>query len=102
MKKTLEKKLQKKIRSGIIYCYTSSNGKVTFYGKTFHHFYIRTTEHMGIFNLTEKRLKNVKQSAISDHLLQYNCAINSDDFSILATDCNKVQITSKGEFVNKM
>ena len=38
------------------------------------------------------RLKNAKQSAISDHLLQCNYAINSDDFSILATDCNKFKL----------
>ena len=43
---------------------------------------------MGISNLTGKRLKNIKQSAISDHLLQCNCAINVDGFSILAKDCN--------------
>ena len=56
------------------------------------HFYTRADEHMGIFNLTGKRLKKVKQYAISDHLLQCNCAINFDDFSILATDCNKFKL----------
>ena len=38
------------------------------------------------------RLKNVKQSAKSDHLLQCNYAINFDDFSILATVCNKFKL----------
>ena len=33
--------LEKKIRSGIIYRYTCSNCKVTYYGKTFGHFYTR-------------------------------------------------------------
>ena len=84
--------LEKKTRSGIIYRYTCSNCKVTYYGKTFCHFYTRVAEHMGTSNLTGKRLKNVKQSAISDHLLQCNCAINFDDFSILATDCNKFKL----------
>ena len=84
--------LEKKIRSGIIYRYTCSNCKVTYYGKTFRHFYTRAAEHMGISNLTGKRLKNVKQSAISDHLLQCNCAIRFDYFSILATDCNKFKL----------
>ena len=63
-------RLEKKIRSGIIYRYTCSNCKVTYYGKTFRHFYTKAAEHMGISNLTGKQLKNVKQSAISDHLLQ--------------------------------
>ena len=84
--------LVKKNRSGIIYRYTCSNCKVTYYGKTFYHFYTRAAEHMGISNPTGKRLKNVKQSVISDHLLQCNCAINFDDFSILATDCNKFKL----------
>ena len=78
--------LEKKFRSGIIYRYTCSNVKVTYHGKTFRHFYTR------ISNLTGKCLKNLKQSAISDHLLQCNCAINFDDFSILATDCNKFKL----------
>ena len=87
--------LEKKIRSGIIYRYTCSNCKVTYYGKTFRHFYTRAAEHMGISNLTGKRLKNVKQSAISDHLLQCNCVMKFDDFSILATNCNGFKLLLK-------
>ena len=84
--------LEKKICSGIIYCYTCSNCKVTYYVKTFCQSYCRVAEHMGISNLTGKRLKSVKQPAICDHLLQCNCAINFDYFSILATDCNKFKL----------
>ena len=73
--------VEKKICSGIIYCYTCSNCKVTYYRKTFQHFYTRAAEHMGISNLTGNHLKNIKQSAISDHLLQCNCAINFDDLT---------------------
>ena len=51
--------LEKKIRSGIICRYTCSNCKVTYYGKTFCHFYTRAAEHMGISNLTGKRLKTL-------------------------------------------
>ena len=74
------------------YWYMCTNCKVIYYGKTFHHLYIRVAEYMGISNLTGKCLKNVKQSPISDHLLQCNCAINFDDFSILATDYNKFKL----------
>ena len=81
--------LTKKIHSGIIYCYTCINYKVTYYRKTFCHDYTRATEHMMISNLTGKHLK---QSAIPDHLLQCNCAINFDDFRILATDHNKFKL----------
>ena len=61
--------LQKKIHSDIIYRYMCSNCKVTYYGMTYRHFFTRAAEHMGISNLTGKRLKSVKQSAVSDPLL---------------------------------
>ena len=69
-----------------------SNCKVTYYRKTFLHFYTRAAELMGISNLTGKRLKNIMQSAISDHLLQCNCTINFDDFDILAAESNKFKL----------
>ena len=93
--------LEKKICSGIIYRYTCSNCKVTYYGKTFSHFYIRVAEHMGISNLTGKRLKNVMQSAIYDHLLQCNCTINFDDFDILAAESNKFKLLLKENLLIK-
>ena len=40
--------LQKKIRSDIVYRYMCSNCKVTYYGKTYHHFFTRAAEYMGI------------------------------------------------------
>ena len=51
--------LETKIRTGIIYHYRCSNCNVTYYGKTFRHFYTRVAEHMGISNLTGKRLKTL-------------------------------------------
>ena len=52
--------LEKKIHSGIIYRCRCSNCNFPYYGKTFRHFYTKAVEHMGISNLTGKRLKNVK------------------------------------------
>ena len=43
---------------------------------------------MGISNLTGKCLKCVKQSAVSDHLLECNCSIDFDHFNILASNEN--------------
>ena len=51
--------------------------------------FARATEHMGISNLTGKHLKIVKQSAISDHLLECKCPIDFDHFHILVSDANK-------------
>ena len=51
--------VKKEIRSDIAYRYTCSNCKVTYYGKTYRHFFTRAAEHMGISNLIGKRLKSV-------------------------------------------
>ena len=87
--------LDKKIRSDLVYRYTCSNYNVTYYGKTYRQFFTRAAEHMGISNLTEKRVKNVKQSAVSDHLLQCDCSINFDDFDILASETNNFRLLIK-------
>ena len=47
---------------------------------------------MGISNLTGKRIKNVKLSAISDHLLHCNRRINFDDFDIIAAESDKFKL----------
>ena len=47
---------------------------------------------MGISNLTGKRLQSVKQSGVSDHLLECNCSIDFDHFNVLASDANKFRL----------
>ena len=81
--------LKKKILSGIVCRYTCSNCKVTYYEKTIRHFLTRVSEHTGTSNLTGKRIKNAKELAISDHLLQCESPITFDDFDYLASDSNK-------------
>ena len=49
-------------------------------------------EDIGISDLTGKCLKNIKQSAISDHQLQCNCTINFDNFDILAAKSKKFKL----------
>ena len=93
--------LQKKIRSDNVYIYMCSNCKVTYYGKTYRHFFTRAAKHMGISNLTGKRLKYVKQSAVSDHLLECNCSIDFDHFDILASDVNKFRLLIKESLLIK-
>ena len=87
--------LKKEICSGIIYRYTCSNCKVTNYGKTYRHLFTRAAEHMAISNLTGKRLKSVKESAVSDHLLECNCSMDFDHFDVLASDANKCRLLIK-------
>ena len=45
---------------------------------------------MGVSNPIGKQLKYIKDSAVSDLLLQCNCTIDFDDFDILATDVSKL------------
>ena len=53
--------LEKKIVSGIVYRYTCSNCKVTYYGKTFRHFLL---EHLSTWNFesngSSKRVVNIR------------------------------------------
>ena len=44
---------------------------------------------MGTSNLAENHLKCVKQSAVSDHLLECNFSMH---FDILASDANKFRL----------
>ena len=61
--------LPKKLCSGIVYSFQCNSCNAIYYGKTKRHFYVRAAEHMTILHLTNKRLTNVKQSALSDQLL---------------------------------
>ena len=56
---------------------------------------------MGISHLTEKHLKCVKQSAVSDHLLECSCSIDFDHFDILASDPNKFRLLIKERLLIK-
>ena len=82
----------KNLCPGIVYSFKRNNCNTIYYRKTKRHFYFRAAEHMGISHLTNKRLKNVKQSAISDHLLTCDSNINFNDFKILSKDSNNFNL----------
>ena len=93
--------LQQKIRSDIVYRCMCSNCKVTYYRKTYRHVFTRAADHMVISNLTGKRLKFTKQSAVSNHLLEWNCSIDLDHLDILASDTNRFRIFIKESLLIK-
>ena len=64
-------------------------------------FFIRAAEHMGVSNLTGKQLKNMKDLAISDHLLQCNSTIDFHNFDVLATDVSKFNLLVKESLLTK-
>ena len=49
----------------------------------------------GILHLRNRRLKSVKQSAISDHSLTCDCNITFNDFTILSKDSNDFSLLIK-------
>ena len=104
--------IPKNLCSGIVYSFKCNSCNAIYYGKTKRHscsaiyygkrkrhFYVRAAEHMGISHLTNKRLKNVKQSAISDHVLTCDCNINFNDFTILSKDSNNINLLIKERFL---
>ena len=93
--------LNKKICSFRVYRYTCRNCNVTYYGKTYCHFFSRAVKHMGASSPTGKELKNIKDWAVSDHLLQCNCTINFDHFDVLPTDVCKLNLLVKGSLLIK-
>ena len=93
--------LNKKIRSDLVYRYSCSSCNATCYGKTYQHFFTRAAEHMGISNLTGKRVKNVNESSVSEHLLQCVCTIDFNNFDILASDINSFKLLIKESLLIK-
>ena len=87
--------LPKKLCSSIAYSFKCNSCNAIYYYKIKRHLYIRVAEHMGISHLTNKRLKNVKQLAISYHLLTCDCNINFNDFTILSKDFNNINLLTK-------
>ena len=102
-----EDSLNKKFRSDIAYRCTCNNCNVTNCGKIYYQFFTRAKEHLCIFNLTGKRLKSVKQSAVSDQTISsiwsstWVCWIDFDHCDFLATDANKFRLLIKESFFSK-
>ena len=93
--------LEKKILSGIVYGYSYSNCKVTYYGKTFRRFLTRASALMRIWSQTGKRIRNAEESAIFDDLWPCGYPFNFDDFDILAFDSNKFKLLFKEGLLSK-
>ena len=64
-----------------------------YHDKTKRHFKVRICEHLGISALNGKRVKGNDDSAIKEHLSFCNHAPNFEDFPILATNNNDLEIT---------
>ena len=56
---------------------------------------------MGALNLTEKRAKNVKPSAVSDQISKRDCSTNFSNFNILVADVSKFSFLIKKSLLIK-
>ena len=86
--------IPKELQSHIVYKFSCGNCNVTYYGKTGSHLNIRSSEHLGISNLTGKRVE-CKPSAVSDHLLLHNHESDFNDFPILCRIDNGFRLLLK-------
>ena len=84
--------LNKKFRCHLVYCYSCSSCNAIYYGKTQRHFFTRAAKHINISNLTSKHAKNMKESAVSHHLLQRNRGFDFGHFDVLASDANSFRL----------
>ena len=84
--------LPKKLCSGIVYSSKCNSCNAIYYGKTKCHFYVRAAEHREFCIWQTNLFKNVKQSAISDHVLTCNCNINFNDFTILSKESININL----------
>ena len=78
-----------KILCGIVCRYTFSNWEVTYHRKTFQNFFTGFSQHLRTSNLLAKHIKNAKEWAILEHLLQCRSPITVDDSDVLRFDSNK-------------
>ena len=62
---------------------------------------VRSGEHIEIWPLTFKKIKPSKESAIHDHLLNYNSIPSFEEFTILTNGNNKFVLEIKKKFLIK-
>ena len=65
----------------------------TYYDKTKRHFKVRMCEHLGVSNLTGKRVKGDNNFAIKEHHLFCSYSSGFGNFSILASNNNDFKFT---------
>ena len=78
------------VRSSIVYKFTCSSCKATYYGKTSRHFIVRCREHLGV----NKKGKNIKgvSSSIRDHIKDTGHNASIDDFCIIDNTSNEFDL----------
>ena len=76
--------------SSLVYKFTCSSCKATYYGKTSRHFIVRCREHLGI-NKKGNSIKGVS-SAIKDHINDTGHSASLDCFCIIDNAINELDL----------
>ena len=80
----------KHARSSIVYKFTCSSCKATYYGKISRHFIVRCREHLGV-NKKGKSIKGVS-SSIRDHINDTGHNASLDDFCVIDNTSNELDL----------
>ena len=91
---SFKNKLSKMLLLGLAYKYKCGGSNATYYRKTKRHSTVRICEHLGISNLTGKKveIENNKLTVIQEHFLCCNYSPSFQDFSILTREGNDVKL----------
>ena len=87
--------------SGLVYKYMCGRCNSSYYGEKDRHLNFRSGEYIGISPLTFGKVKPSKESAIYDHLVNYNNIPSFDEFTILAYGYHKYILEIKENLLIK-
>ena len=73
----------------------------TYYGESERHFLLRASEHLGVTPLTGKQVKNLKKSAIFNHILLNGHDASFESFTILLKENNEYELHLKESILIK-
>ena len=87
-------RIPKELTSGVVYKLQCGLCSESYYGECVKHLNVRVGEHIGVSQLTRKKVKP-KDSAVSDHLLICNHSLSFENFSVLTNENKKFLLELK-------
>ena len=86
--------IPKELQSLLVYRFSCGNCNITYYGKTERHLNVRSSEHIAMSHLTEKR-EACKRSTVSNHFLLHNHDSDFNNFTLLCRVSNGFRLLLK-------
>ena len=82
-----------------VYKHTCGRCSSSYYGGTDRHFRVRARKHIGLSQLTFKKCKPSKESAVPDNLLFCDNDHFFEEVSVLAKACSKFSLEMKASLL---